>query len=583
MQDKKNKYLTLKAAKSKPELAKLLGLAPRFFTKVIYKINTDNSYHSFQIDKKSGGTRTIDAPSSELKEIQRKLSSLLLDCREHLKQENQIMCDVSHGFERELSITTNAQLHKKKKCVLNLDLEDFFGSFNFGRVRGYFLKNKSFVLDPEIATAIAKIACYDNRLPQGSPCSPVITNFITNVLDMRLSSLARKCGCTYSRYADDITFSTRKEKFNSALVKSTEPEIELGRKLTREIERAGFKINKKKTRILKKDSRQEVTGLVTNSKVSIKSDYWRRVRAMTHQLYTNGSFYIEESRGTRDGSIKELEGYLHFINSIDHFNHKKNSKSVALARKKDSGLLGYKSRLNSREKNLSSFLHYKYFWGTDKPTLITEGKTDIVYLKAALNSLQKNFPELVEDTNNYAPALTFFKFSPRTEYFMDFHADGGAGEFIRFLKRYPLEVKKFKKHKPKSPVILLLDNDTGPESLLKGIINLDEVKKNGTKSEDIRKNEFTYIGENLYLVLTPMINKRSDSMIEDLFDKDTLERTLGGKKFNPQKKFNKDKEFSKQVFASKIIFADRKNVNFDGFIELFKRIEKVVSHFRKHN
>src|SRR5690606_34283132 len=105
---------------------------------------------------------------------------------------------------------TNAAVHKGKRTILNLDLDDFFGQFNFGRVRGYFIANKHFELDPHIATVIAQIACYENSLPQGSPCSPVIANLITASLDMRLLRLANSCGCSYSRYADDITFSTRK-------------------------------------------------------------------------------------------------------------------------------------------------------------------------------------------------------------------------------------------------------------------------------------------------------------------------------------------------------------------------------------
>ena len=100
-------------------------------------------------------------------------------------------------------------MHVGSKYVLNIDLQDFFDSFNFGRVRGFFIKNRNFQLNPDVATVIAQIACYDNKLPQGSPCSPVITNLISHSLDIRLASLAKKYKCTYTRYADDITFSTR--------------------------------------------------------------------------------------------------------------------------------------------------------------------------------------------------------------------------------------------------------------------------------------------------------------------------------------------------------------------------------------
>ncbi len=114
---------------------------------------------------------------------------------------------------------TNAIMHINQKNVLNIDLKDFFDSFNFGRVRGFFIKNNHFKLDHHIATVIAQIACYDNKLPQGSTCSPVITNLITHSLDIKLASLARKHSCIYSRYADDMTFSTRKSVFPSQIMR----------------------------------------------------------------------------------------------------------------------------------------------------------------------------------------------------------------------------------------------------------------------------------------------------------------------------------------------------------------------------
>ena len=105
-----------------------------------------------------------------------------------------------------------------------IDLEDFFPSINFGRVRGYFIRDKSFALDEDVATVVAQIACHENALPQGSPCSPVISNLIAQVLDMHLVRLASKVGCTYSRYADDLTFSTNKKVFPAEIAGPSETE-----------------------------------------------------------------------------------------------------------------------------------------------------------------------------------------------------------------------------------------------------------------------------------------------------------------------------------------------------------------------
>ncbi|WP_434120444.1 reverse transcriptase domain-containing protein [Pseudomonas fortuita] len=154
----------------------------------------ENQYKSFTIAKKSGGVRTIYAPSDYLKPIQAALSLLLQDCIQEITKSkgDGFRSTLSHGFVRERSILTNAVMHLSQKNVLNIDLKDFFESFNFGRVRGFFIANKNFQLDPAVATVIAQIACYDNKLPQGSPCSPVITNLITHSLDIRLASLAKE-------------------------------------------------------------------------------------------------------------------------------------------------------------------------------------------------------------------------------------------------------------------------------------------------------------------------------------------------------------------------------------------------------
>ncbi|NJN91776.1 MAG: RNA-directed DNA polymerase [Leptolyngbyaceae cyanobacterium SL_5_14] len=120
---------------------------------------------------------------------------------------------VSHGFKRKLSIRTNARKHRNRRYVFNIDLTDFFGSINFGRVRGFFIKDKRFRLNSKVATIFAQIACFKKSLPQGSPCSPVISNLIGNILDTHLVRLAARTGCTYTRYADDLTFSTNKRCF----------------------------------------------------------------------------------------------------------------------------------------------------------------------------------------------------------------------------------------------------------------------------------------------------------------------------------------------------------------------------------
>ena len=154
-------------------------------------------------------------------------------------------------------------------------------------------------MDSTIATLIAQIACYKNSLPQGSPCSPVITNLISHALDVRLAKLARKNSCTYTRYADDITFSTNKRIFPSDIATDENGVIFISKKLSSEINRAGFTINETKTRLQYKDSRQDVTGIIVNKTINTKVECWKLARAQCNFLFKNGRFFeknVDEKR-----------------------------------------------------------------------------------------------------------------------------------------------------------------------------------------------------------------------------------------------------------------------------------------------
>src|SRR5262249_53442119 len=160
-------------------------------------------------------------------------------------------------------------------------------SINFGRVYGFFAKNRHYMLNQKVAAIIAKIACHNNMLPQGSPCSPVISNTIGHLLDIRLNELAAGRGCTYTRYADDLTFSTDEKTFppSIAIRDPTHRHQWLpGGSLKKRVAKAGFVINDQKTRMQYCDSRQEATGLVVNKKVSVKKEYYKLARAKCWQL-----------------------------------------------------------------------------------------------------------------------------------------------------------------------------------------------------------------------------------------------------------------------------------------------------------
>lgn len=125
-----------------------------------------------------------------------------------------------------------------------------------------------------------------------------------------------------------------------------------------------------------KDSKQVVTGLVVNKKINIERNYYKKTRAMAHSLYKNGEIFIDGYRGT----LSQLEGRFAFINSIDTYNNLFDKVKHDFA------------NLSAREREYKKFMFYKYFCNNIMPLIITEGKTDKIYLKAAL----KNFLIIIQ-------------------------------------------------------------------------------------------------------------------------------------------------------------------------------------------
>ena len=196
---------------SRNELADYLGIPRSKLTHILYVKKPDSYYTTFEIPKRNGDTRAICAPSGDLKVLQKKLSNILCLFQRNIWDENGIKPNISHGFEKEKSIITNAKIHRNKRYVLNLDLASFFDSFHFGRIQGYFEKNNHFKLPHDVAVILAQLTCYQGRLPQGAPSSPIITNLICQSLDAHLLKAAKKYKLDYTRYA--VCLSVCKQLF----------------------------------------------------------------------------------------------------------------------------------------------------------------------------------------------------------------------------------------------------------------------------------------------------------------------------------------------------------------------------------
>ncbi len=279
----------------------------------IQKYIDNPQYKEFEIPKKKGGTRKILAPNEQLKSIQKKLNEYLQNYYYWIKPTE------SHGFTinpyeniKTCNILENAKPHVGKNYVLNLDLKDFFPNISAKSVFETF-KSEYFRFNEEIAILLTLLLTYKGNLPIGAPTSPVISNFVCLKLDQELLTFAYHNQLTYTRYADDLTFSS--DEF-------------IDKNLIEEIKQLiinnNFQINLKKLRLSRNSSKQTVTGVIVNEKPNIDRVYLKKIRAMLFDLNQNGiskatknHFKIKfEDENLHQKFLNKLGGYINFVGQI---------------------------------------------------------------------------------------------------------------------------------------------------------------------------------------------------------------------------------------------------------------------------
>lgn len=289
---------------------------------------TNSQYTYFYLVKKSGKKRLIMAPKERLKYLQRWINFNILSKLDYPTYVT--------GFVPKRSIINNAEIHKGSKFILSIDIENFFDSITFKEVLKVFRdigysNNVAYNLS-EICTVEPRKSYYEKFskefssflntkaknnsvkrfLPQGSPCSPLLSNLVAVTLDNKLYDYAIKNNWKYSRYADDITFSSNTSiNFDTAL-----------KRISRLVAQSGFRVNYEKVRLRKNGQAQYVTGLsISNNRVSIKKS--KRKEIFQH-LYFINRFGIEKH--TQHLKTKEkyhsnykdwLHGHILFHYSVD--------------------------------------------------------------------------------------------------------------------------------------------------------------------------------------------------------------------------------------------------------------------------
>lgn len=352
-------------------LAEFLGIEYKKLRFLVYHrdvVSVDH-YHRYSIPKKKGGERNIAAPKSILKNAQRKIleevlskipvsehahgflkgKSVVSGAKAHILNKDEIEgsnrtpvgMDKEHRINKDgIEASGRASLGRSKESIINkdhiaekaigentqllinMDLEDFFPTITFERVRGMF---KAFGYSGYIASLLAMLCTYCERmevevrgeikyvktsnriLPQGSPASPMITNIICGKLDKRLSGLASRYNCIYTRYADDMSFSFKEESIDLNLGKF----MGLVSKIVSE---EGLNINKKKTRFLRKNNRQCITGIVVNNyEIGVPKKWIKTLRAAIY----NANKLISNGEEVPAKTVNEISGMISWVKSVN--------------------------------------------------------------------------------------------------------------------------------------------------------------------------------------------------------------------------------------------------------------------------
>ena len=299
------------------ELADLLQIEYSALRHLAYHrdVVTFDNYYRFEIPKKSGGSRHIAAPKTQIKAAQRQVLEQILQKAE--------ISDSSHGFIKARSVLTSAKTHRTSPDLLiNIDLENFFPTITFERVRGLF---QSFGYSGYIASLLAMLCTYCERmpleikgevkyiktsgriLPQGSPASPMITNIICSTMDKRMDGLCKKLGFTYTRYADDMSFSYTGDTQCLAIGSF----LSSVRKI---IESEGFHMKEEKTHILRNHNRQYITGIVINNEeIGVPKKWVKILKASIHNAQK-----LKDSGGTvSNKTIYEISGKIAWLKSVN--------------------------------------------------------------------------------------------------------------------------------------------------------------------------------------------------------------------------------------------------------------------------
>lgn len=370
------------------------------------------------ISKRSGEARKLYIPNEELKKAQKLLKTELE------KVYNPPAC--VHGFQKGENIKSGAVRHVGSTHILKFDIQDFFGSITRTRVSGLFRKifpKKS----NDFYRMLLDICIHEGKLPQGSPCSPIISNMIMLRLDNKLMSLCESNRLEYSRYADDITISAKgraipaKMAYRSIDIISGKEVIKLGPVLDNLVKENGFLVNDRKTNLIGSHLQMRVTGIVVNKKTNLRKDEIKALRTIIKNI---------------ESATNISDGLMNFYNRHFKKRHEKNDADVSYAKRYLRGRFYYLRfikgdfdptyrRLAKRYKAIDEDFNFDekvVNLSHIRIIIRVEGTTDIIHLEMALayfrsvgkfNDLDIKFIDITNNNKGWANMEADIKYESR--------------------------------------------------------------------------------------------------------------------------------------------------------------------------
>jgi hypothetical protein len=253
----------------------------------------DRRYRTYQIPKRSGGNRTITVPDDSLKRLQRRLLAGAFELVP--------LHDAAHGFRKGRSIVSNASRHVAKRLVVNVDISRFFPSTLHASVLAACMKVDGGRITAQTALLLAEICCYEGALPTGAPTSPAIGNIVLRRADRAIAKAAKASRISYTRYADDLTFS------GNSNAKQILPFVK------KVLGECGYEIDKKKTQLYRRGRQQLVTNLVVNHKANLRRSDRRRLRAAVNHRCV-GKPVVWHGRPMADAELRGRLALLAMVN-----------------------------------------------------------------------------------------------------------------------------------------------------------------------------------------------------------------------------------------------------------------------------